>query len=112
MKTDTKTTQHTPTPWKTNGRYILDGDSFSKPSIAMVTQLKGKNNNEDVAFQELAEANAAFIVRAVNCHGELVEAIQWALSGEYVTQDGQRIPMVAGETRAMLERALTKAVEK
>lgn len=88
--------QHTPTPWK-----VVEGIEIWKDKTHIADCLDGDTND-----------NAAFIVRAVNAHEELVEAIQWALAGEYVTQDGQRLLMVAGETRAILERTLTKAVEK
>lgn len=57
------TPSHTPTPW-----FIKNG------------QLKGQGLTTGVLYggnpTELWRANAAFIVKAVNCHEELVEALQ------------------------------------
>lgn len=68
--------QHTPTPWivtdqlTANGlphRWIADCGANN----AIVTQQTG-----NVASREHAQANAAFIVKACNCHDQLVQALQ------------------------------------
>jgi hypothetical protein len=64
----------TPTPWMTEGRYVLN--SVGGISIACTTQLKGKNESQDIHFEKIAKANAAFIVKAVNCHEELINVVK------------------------------------
>ena len=61
MTTTKEVSQHTPTPWHVgpNGSDIRQADEMPVP-------LKYGN---DTTFEEL-EANAAFIVRAVNVHEE------------------------------------------
>src|ERR1700682_5153340 len=107
--------QHTPTPWsvatsikefvpKTQGgglKVRLLGNGFQR--------LGTMNASEDT---ELARANAAFIVRAVNSHEELLEAAKVALErlGKLPgsAEIGTRNP---GELSAcdMLQRAIAKA---
>lgn len=76
MKTQS---QHTPTPWET---YTGDGgtehiahevDSHTL-SIAEITQGMFAEQSKEVR-----KTNAAFIVRAVNCHDEFLTAIKEAL---------------------------------
>ncbi len=59
---------HTKTPWVTNGRYV--GVPNHKSSIAECLDQNGNWTNEQRAI-----ANAALIVRAVNAHDALVEAL-------------------------------------
>lgn len=80
-----KTIQHTPTPWHLDdmeqGIIVADGNGYS-----IVDCRSGKLDEEDHA------ANAAFIVRAVNCHEELIETIRWMAQtvhqGNHVEQPG------------------------
>jgi hypothetical protein len=58
------TTQHTPTPWNVNGLSIEDQNG----------DLIGFLNAGDGVAT--AHEDAAFIVRAVNCHEELIEALR------------------------------------
>lgn len=67
---------HTPTPWTLE----LEDTTYSN---CFEVQAEGKTiahveswNGEDNDAQEEAEANAAFIVRAVNAHDNLVEALK------------------------------------
>lgn len=55
--------KHTPTPWNTPAVTINDA---SKKIIAICTDRSNEEN----------KANAAFIVRAVNSHDELLSALQ------------------------------------
>lgn len=82
-------TEHTPTPWKyeyvdrnravisapkgANHVYCLFGEFVGPPDFEKQTQLVTCT----ISHQE-AEANAAFIVRAVNSHAALVEALEAA----------------------------------
>lgn len=58
--------EHSPTPWKI-------GDTFTKSIFSGDTLIVGTYNTySDIP----AEANARFIVKAVNCHDYLVELLQ------------------------------------
>lgn len=84
-------TKHTPTPWVNNGEGIIvcnDGDVFTMST----TLLDDKER----------EANAAFIVKAVNCHDELVEALEIA----YKNLSGYEKGSITG---IKISAALTKA---
>lgn len=85
-----KPAQHTPTPWTADeyesrddqGRYmtsqICDANGlviveFSNSSVAEI-------HHEDHRWDAKAKANAAFIVRAVNAHYDLVGALRFILA--------------------------------
>lgn len=61
---------HTPTPWIEKFDLLLD----SKNEIPICLE-KG-NLDGAVVNDEISKANRAFIVRAVNCHAELLEALK------------------------------------
>lgn len=61
----TQTTKHTPTPWEVNG------DTYVTVNSLIIAHCKQHGNTT----LEDAEANAAHIVKAVNCHDDLVEAL-------------------------------------
>jgi hypothetical protein len=68
---NTMTTPHTPTPWRNGEKYIEDiygGDKF----IAGVSVgfIKSQSDRDRV------DADAAYIVRCVNAHDDLVAALQ------------------------------------
>ena len=71
---------HTPTPWG----YTYDGSSewsigpAADPQSNPVMSIWSRNDDR-------ARANAAFIVRAVNCHDELIDACRDALHALEVT---------------------------
>ena len=67
--------KHTATPWRINPRsrstvQTLDGDTVAACGVR--SDLSKPNLHEEL------EANAALIVRAVNCHEELVAALEKA----------------------------------
>jgi hypothetical protein len=70
--------EHTPTPWDCDGRtvYALCEDKSNNRFCAHVqggwaiAPTKGRTTDQEL------EANAAFIVRAANCHAELVEVLE------------------------------------
>jgi hypothetical protein len=88
-------TDHTPTPWKLIGDYIIDADGFC------VAQLLPKHKIGD------KPANAAFFVRAVNAHVELVRLLTEQLS-DYEALDQFRITPT---DKAWMDRA-RKAIAK
>lgn len=60
---------HTPTPWFSEGR---------PPNMVLLFSGKDMGNRKSPCIllaDDDQAANAAFIVRAVNCHDELVEAL-------------------------------------
>ena len=72
-----KITTHTPTPWRNDlHNNILAGD---------VTVATVWGDNKDKPTKE----NAAFIVRAVNSHEALLEAVKTAREMLYEAQEGR-----------------------
>lgn len=75
MKPDTPAVKpsHTPTPWTVRHGYICEakGNGFCIPvDWRSITVLHGTESDKAESL-----ANAAFIVRAVNCHEELLEML-------------------------------------
>lgn len=78
----TKKTQHTPTPWKLEDKMGGQSTKLEAPSkhqafIDPMTGREGVNHTPHLiarisTFGDEGKANAAFIVRAVNCHEELL----------------------------------------
>ena len=68
-----KLAAHTPLPWKSDGSYIIGSNNLS---VAKATIYKGTNEVKDIENEEKARANAAFIVRAVNAHEELLSCLK------------------------------------
>ncbi len=67
-------TAHTPTPWTAHKQFV---NGPHRVTIATTFQ-KGSSHSE-VHFRisdAEAQANAAFIVRACNCHGELLAVLR------------------------------------
>lgn len=68
---------HTATPWKLNAKYVRDEDCIyiesenADRSIGQTSAVATVFNDGDNAA-----ANAAFIVRACNAHGDLVKALK------------------------------------
>lgn len=85
MKTKTEA-QHTPTPWNIEGKLNKHQEGLlitSRDGLSIVAEMSG-----GLPFYEV-EDNAAFIVRAVNCHEALLEALD-----AYVTMhDKKRFQM-------------------
>lgn len=76
-----KEVKHTPTPWKVknyngNNKFRIVGADDSA-----ITNLTGQYLGEE-------KTNAQFIVKAVNCHDDLVEALKTVLNGtEFMTDE-------------------------
>lgn len=67
MTDKTESKQHTPTPWHYDGEFIRTGDtrfSLSARPLEVIAEVKDSEN---------WEANAGFIVRAVNSHEALLK---------------------------------------
>lgn len=99
--------KHTPTPWKVvTGLYgttsiWADGEEMAICPI-----------NYDGARRppEESTANAEFIVRAVNCHDELLAALEDILAS-YDANDSRGIGEAIEESRAAIKTATTPRVE-
>lgn len=83
------TNQHTPTPWE-----------FDKEHSAIIDK-----NGMGIAGN-VDDADAAYIVKAVNCHEELVEALQAIMRPEESRFANMR------EINAAINNALAKAGAK
>jgi hypothetical protein len=73
-------TDHTPTPWRviSGDDYYIAADAYPKEFIG---HFKGDDTGDYVAYvgnrpKDFGEANAAFIVKAVNNHDALVKALE------------------------------------
>ena len=62
----------TATPWRTDGTHVMGPSGHGEHVVAVCRQAKPRNTNE-------ALANAERIVRAVNCHEELLAACKAAI---------------------------------
>ena len=95
--------KHTPTPWMTNGGKSLFAQS--KQIALMRASNSGWLNNQPCASEEEANANAAYIVRAVNCHEELFQALKSVVDylpegdGQYVSHLRSIIAKAEGESK-------------
>lgn len=64
--------EHTPTPWNQEGRAI----TCERWSTIATVDNGATDMDENVITEDEADANAAFIVRAVNAHEELLTALK------------------------------------
>ena len=67
-------TPHTPGPWKAVGKVYVAGPTGA--SIARMIVMAGSSVQKDCLNEETAQANAEYIVRAVNNHDELVSSLK------------------------------------
>jgi len=102
MRSPTKTAQRTPTPWKVS---LTDDTMIVDATGREVAAIDGDYNNPDE--WPLMEANAAFIVKAVNNHSALVEALTTLLP----MAKGYAHANQVGRNGEMVAEALLKALE-
>ena len=91
-------TEHTPTPW-----FVIQGSIYATPNSES-TRLAKMDRTDPGTCPVERDANAHFIVQAVNSHDELVHAASMALKDQY----GESIPDgwdVAEGLRAALAKA-------
>jgi hypothetical protein len=106
-----KTDQHTPTPWKARKEYSnrwrieSEREGLIPLSVAQVVLTVS-----EVGCGEESEndANAAFIVRAVNCHEELLEALKGML--EYVNPSKPKKAPTIAELEKLLAQPSSPVV--
>lgn len=117
------TTKHTPTPWKLyQGHYMgpleivtdrtgKPNDNFQELTIGEVRSTIWESDN-DSAWQR-TKANAAFIVRAVNAHEELLRAAHAALNLSVERAESRKKWTVRDQqVHEMLEKAIARAEGK
>src|ERR1035438_1429603 len=68
---------HTPTPWKIRNVEFMDTISIVAGNIPVAEVPKTIESLSTIGSNAEDFANAAFIVRAVNCHEELVEFVKY-----------------------------------
>lgn len=111
--------EHTPTPWRvmpkapSGGVYITGDETFQfdgrvcQQHVALTTKNYGDNTSSVRIGRE--EANAAFIVRAVNSHQRLVEALgevmEWIDNWSPPFADDDEWPDTEEKARAALRAA-------
>ena len=71
--------QHTPTPWTTDGVAIWN--EIGNVVAASVSTADTRLYHTKTDYKQ-ASVNAAFLVRAVNAHEELLDAVKMALDAE------------------------------
>lgn len=99
--------QHTPTPWSLSGSdsYIMGRKNGGKVVVALVEM----DESGSVSFDEM-DANAAYIVRCVNSHAELVAALERIESEtELDIDDEQEALTTLKRIRQQARAALAKA---
>ena len=92
-------TKHTPGPWTSHGNNVLAPDGFvcECPAIDPVTDQPRRPPSEYYA-------NAAFIVRACNAHGDLVTALESAINSMLSLGATEDWPQIA-QYRAAVAKA-------
>jgi len=112
-------TEHTPTPWQSNGpylygsgevRYVRIGRGMPEPDII------GRTICEIglwLDMPEEQEANGTFIVLAANCHEELVAALEeiQGNADEYPTSNSYGKDRCVSRIAGIAAAALAKAKE-
>lgn len=84
------TTEHTPTPWVANrGKLLRVRSSIAPYSTVAGIHKVGLFGARAGNAEGQAEANAAFIVRACNLHGDMVAALE-ALAPNIPAMGGTR----------------------
>lgn len=83
-------TKHTPTPWRAPFLSVTDGDDYIQITDEDQTYGVCRLDESYSEHREVMKANAALIVKAVNLHDELVEALEFLMeidpaSGEVLT---------------------------
>lgn len=74
--------KHTSTPWR-----VKNGNDIVTDKEGTIACAYGMLVNNKVVYNEECLANAAFIVRAVNCHEDLLKVIHWLRSE--IDENGQ-----------------------
>ncbi len=101
-------TQHTPTPWTLEA--IKDGDEISSFSIQMGGVEIASVSNMDA--EPVNADNAALIVKAVNSHGALLDALRLADSCFRAMECSEAYKKPDNNTGRVIRAALALASEQ
>lgn len=98
---------HTPTPWK------LDLSAESGEADWKI-QILSSENRPAIAYawgsdRKEVEANAAFVVRAVNAYQTMLDALKACEESEWINPDGTTAPIIRGDLRQVVEQAIAIA---
>lgn len=83
VKEDNKMTKHTKTPWKVWNRTEIEGEQYVLATTSISRHHKDKE-----------EANAQFIVKAVNNHENLLKALKYTKEQAGLDKDGPVYKMI------------------
>lgn len=111
-KTEALKEKYTPTPWYIAGGYDEDGNRKEKICARQDSTIICEMEVWRGEARQESEANAAFIVRAVNAHADLINALRWAKSfitacERFHPEESER--EIAMQRRIMIEDAIAKA---
>lgn len=100
-------TKHTPTPWVYESQGTSTGIYAKNAGYGMDNNIVRVFDNPS---KQIGEANAAFIVKAVNCHAELVKALKELMDACYKADLHEELSeFVDGSLLDAAEKALAKA---
>jgi hypothetical protein len=102
----TASTEHTPTPWHQGSS--MHGDRkhmIFAEGYALCICEPDQRDRASAGERALQEANAAFIVKAVNLHGELVSALEKYVSWWDRNPDAKAGGIAIADARAALAKA-------
>lgn len=102
--------KQTPLPWTVDGTDLWHfGEGYNSPDDPHDYTAVGITNGLETS--KVAHANLALIVRAVNCHEDLLDACKDSLHEFIRIQDlmGEADFDILGQTIAMLEEKIAKA---
>jgi len=108
--------KHTPTPWKSiredyrgnADKLVIHSSDDHRIAVVDVT----KWEDDERGFTEIEEANAAFIVRAVNCHEDLLIAMKKIKEWYAPTANGGWADHQDAITYQLACQAIARAEEK
>jgi hypothetical protein len=108
--------KHTPTPWHYRAGEILAGtQEVEIAEIKLPTKdVIGPGNDHREMWERQADDNAAFIVRAVNCHEEMLSALRIAQVTIHATWKSLNLPKDGNVAKAFqdISQAIAKAEGK
>ena len=115
--------KHTPTPWHTEnspgdwglpGSVSVFGDGKEVCSTEYTTPYCVGASRSDIAGYDRAQADAALIVRAVNAHDALVEALQavndWLQGLEDGAEEGDPLKAIRERAHAPIRKTIGAAL--
>jgi len=112
-------TEHTTTPWKSwedpfTARLHIEGDSTQIAVMSSELEMldpEDSSPDEREQARNTVDANAEFLIRAVNCHHELLAALKQTLDALY-NETTKSNSVWISTTKHMASAAIAKAEGK